>query len=115
MIPVSISKIARFDCVPRYRSSLRSARKNQGVAVTPGVCVGVRVFVTVGVREGVAVLVDVRVRVGVGVFEDVAVGGAVGASPCKINCPTTFQSKPTKIATSYVPGSQSLAGASHST
>lgn len=59
---------------------------------------GVYVLVTVGVREGVAVRVGVRVRVGVGVREDVAVGSAVGASPSRRNCPTTFQSKPIKIA-----------------
>ena len=70
-------------------------------------------MVTVGVRDGVEVLVGVSVREGVGVVEDVAVGGAVGASPCRRNCPTTFQSNPTKIATVYVPGSHSLAGASH--
>ena len=74
----------------------------------------VNVRVTVGVREGVAVRLGVGVREAVGVEEGVRVGMAVGASPSRMNCPTCFQSNPTKIWTSYVPGSHSEAGASHS-
>ena len=75
---------------------------------------GVNVLVTVGVRDGVGVLEAVGVRDAVGVEEGVLVGIAVGASPSTWNCPTIFQSSPTKICTSYVPGNHSEAGASHS-
>lgn len=75
---------------------------------------GVKVLVTVGVREGVAVRLGVGVREAVGVEEGVRVGIGVGASPSSRNCPTIFQSSPTKSCTSYVPGSHSEAGASHS-
>jgi len=98
---------------------LRSTRRSYGVVAEvgvegDGVMVGVNVLVTVGVREGVAVLEGVGVREAVGVDEGVRVGIGVGASPSRRNCPTCFQSSPTKIWTSYVPGSHSDAGASHS-
>lgn len=79
-----------------------------------GVFVGVKVLVAVGVREGVAVRLGVGVLEALGVNEGVLVGIAVGASPSRRNCPTIFTSNPTKICTSYVPGSHSEAGASHS-
>lgn len=78
------------------------------------VLVGVNVLVAVGVRVGVAVLEGVGVCDGVGVDEGVRVGIAVGASPWTRNWPTIFTSSPTKICISYVPGSHSEAGASHS-
>lgn len=87
---------------------------NQGVLVGSGVNVGRGVLVAVGVRVTVAVLVGETVREGVGVREGVNVGIAVGASPSTMNCPICFHSNPTKICTSYVPGSHSEAGASHS-
>src|ERR1043166_5806000 len=92
-------------------SGSRQTQGNYGVTVADGVLVGEGVLVIVGVREGVAVLVDVGVREGVGVEEGVLVGTAVGASPSRVNCPTRFQSSPTKTCTTYVPGSQSDAGA----
>ena len=79
-----------------------------------GVVVGDEVRVGAVVRVAVAVLLGVGVREGVGVDEGVRVGIGVGASPWTRNCPTIFQSSPTKIWTSYVPGNQSEAGASHS-
>ena len=76
-----------------------NVRYSYGVAVTPGVWVGVNFLVTVGVRIGVNVRVGVGVREAVRVNVVVAVGGAVGASPCNKNCPTTFQSSPTNTWT----------------
>ena len=75
---------------------------------------GIGVLVAVGVCVTVPVLVGVSVLVGVRVREGVIVGIAVGASPSTTNCPICFHSSPTKIWTSYVPGSQSEAGALHS-
>ena len=82
--------------------------------MTPGVCEAVGVNVCVGVRDGVRVRVAVGVGEAVDVEAGVDVGRAVGASPCRRNCPTTFQFSPAKIWTWYVPGSHSDAGASHS-
>ena len=79
-----------------------------------GVLVGVGDLVTVAVRVGEGVAEAVAVREGVGVRLGVTVGLGVGASPSRMNCLTSFQSSPTKICTSYVPGSHSSAGASHS-
>ena len=79
-----------------------------------GVIVAVGDLVAVGVRVGEGVAELVAVRDGVGVRLGVTVGRGVGASPSRVNCPTCFQSRPTKICTSYVPGSHSSAGASHS-
>ena len=73
--------------------------RHHGVAVTPGVCEGVGVSVRVGVWDGVRVRVAVGVREAVEVEAGVDVGRAVGASPCRRNCPTTFQFKPEKICT----------------
>lgn len=76
--------------------------------------VGIFVLVAVGVDVTVPVSVGVSVSEGVGVIDGVRVGIAVGASPSMMNSPITFHSSPTKICTSYVPGSHSDAGALHS-
>ena len=89
-------------------------REDYGVKVGSGVSVGICVLVAVGVCVTVPVLVGVSVFEGDGVIEGVIVGIAVGASPSTTNCPMTFHSSPTKICTSYVPGSHSEAGASRS-
>lgn len=91
---------------------LWSHAPNQGVLVGSGVRVGLGVLVEVGVDVAVPVLVGETVREGVSVSDGVNVGIAVGASPSMMNCPMTFHSSPTKICTSYVPGSHSEAGAS---
>ena len=68
--------------------------EGEGVIVEDGVRVAVMVRVAVAVRLGFGV------REAVGVDEGVLVGMAVGASPWTRNCPTTFQSSPTKTCTS---------------
>lgn len=82
-----------------------------GSGVGEGPKVAVRVTVDVLVRVAVGVLVRVGVLVLVGIGEDVDVrlgdglGGGVGASPSTIKRPEMFQTFPTKICTSYSPGS----------
>ncbi len=93
----------RFDCAPLrhgFASQGRSAqREDHGVTVTAGIFVEISVLVGSGVRDDVGVRVGVEVREAVGVREGVSVGLAVGASPFSTNCPTTFQSRPTKTWT----------------
>ena len=74
-----------------------------------GVRVMVRVGVGVLVRVGVPVGPGVGERLGVGVRlivgDKVRLGAAVGASPWMVKRPETSQFIPTKICTSYSPGS----------
>ena len=86
-----------------------------GSGVGEGPKVGVRVRVGVAVRVGVGVRVAVEVGDGVGinvlvgVREGVGLGGGVGASPSTRKSPEIFHSAPTKMRTSYSPGSHSQA------
>lgn len=68
----------------------------------------------VGVSVGRGVRVGVAVGVGVTVFVGVFVGKAVGGIPVISKKPETFQFKPVKICTSYVPGSHSCGSGSQS-
>ena len=94
--PLSIVK--EIASPPTIKSG--GSQRHYGVAVTPGVCERVGVRDCVGVRVGVKVMVAVGVREGVAVGGGVDVGRAVGASPSRRNCPTTFQFNPAKIWTS---------------
>jgi hypothetical protein len=66
--------------------------------------VGFIVGLRVEVMEGRGVRVRVLVRLGVKVAEGVGLGSGVGGSPSTVKRPDTFQSRPTKIWTSYSPG-----------
>jgi len=87
-----------------------------GTGVNEGVGRGVRVGRGSGLAVAVGVIVRVLVIVLDGVAEAVALGRglevAVGGSPSRTNRPDVCQSVPTKICTSYTPGSHSGAGRS---
>jgi hypothetical protein len=83
----------------------------EALAVRVGVLVMLGVLEAVRVAVGSAVFVEVPVALLSGVAEGVFV--IVGASPSNTNVPEAFHSLPTKMRTSYVPGSHFSTGCCH--
>lgn len=104
-----IVEVGRVEAVVAVRDAV-AVGFGVGVFVAEGVLVGETTGLGVGVRLAVAVLEAVEVGAAVGVSLGIGLGVSVGGLPSSTNRPEAFHSVPTKICTSYVPGSHSGAG-----